>query len=296
MKQPTTHPTDLIQYHSILRELPGIWPDDSESMQALVEDIATRGIDEPLLVVQCDEDGSNIPGSYFLADGRHRLRAAQLAGLDEVPVIVREDHEVADIILSTLVHRRHYTKGALAYLAWPLLQPTIPVRGGDRRSSQFSNGTQCRLKTKKEISAALGTCQRLLTHAKQTHYFFSLDQPYRWGVKGAKDAVVATCRKFWEPLLLSGEAGLEQINKACGYKTSVAVAQGLAPELGGRENHLKYISAAWEKTIPFHLAKLPPEDQEEAAEIIVDGLLKMPADILEIVKNHLTTSRRGGRS
>jgi ParB family chromosome partitioning protein len=56
---------------------------DTERLQELVASIRVHGILQPL-VVRSDEDG------YELVAGERRFRAAQAAGLSEVPVVVRD--------------------------------------------------------------------------------------------------------------------------------------------------------------------------------------------------------------
>jgi ParB family chromosome partitioning protein len=58
---------------------------DAEKLQQLSESIAEKGIIQPLLVIK----GSG--SRYTLIAGERRLRAARLAGLDEVPVVVMDD-------------------------------------------------------------------------------------------------------------------------------------------------------------------------------------------------------------
>ena len=57
-----------------------------KAFEELVESIRERGILQPLLVRREDE-------GYQLIAGERRWRAAQLAGLQRVPVIVRESAE-----------------------------------------------------------------------------------------------------------------------------------------------------------------------------------------------------------
>src|SRR5438309_1949828 len=61
---------------------------DEEALEELAADIKERGILEPLIVRQRKEDGF-----YEIIAGERRYRAAQIAGLTEVPVIVREMSE-----------------------------------------------------------------------------------------------------------------------------------------------------------------------------------------------------------
>lgn len=57
---------------------------DQEALDELAEDIKERGILEPLLVRETEE------GTFEIIAGERRYRAAQAAGLTEVPVIVRQ--------------------------------------------------------------------------------------------------------------------------------------------------------------------------------------------------------------
>lgn len=57
---------------------------DEGALYELAESIRTQGVMQPLLVRPVGESG------YEIIAGERRFRAAQLAGLDEVPVLVRE--------------------------------------------------------------------------------------------------------------------------------------------------------------------------------------------------------------
>ena len=56
---------------------------DPESLEELAASIREQGLVQPLVVAQ-------VPGGYQLLVGERRWRAAKLAGLDTVPVVVRE--------------------------------------------------------------------------------------------------------------------------------------------------------------------------------------------------------------
>src|SRR5262245_22742940 len=56
---------------------------DEEALTALAESIRRHGLLQPLVV-------RRVAGRYELVAGERRLRAAERAGLDTVPVIVRE--------------------------------------------------------------------------------------------------------------------------------------------------------------------------------------------------------------
>lgn len=60
---------------------------DEGALGELAESIRTQGIMQPILVRSL---GENAPGHYEIIAGERRFRAAQLAGLKEVPVLVRD--------------------------------------------------------------------------------------------------------------------------------------------------------------------------------------------------------------
>jgi ParB family chromosome partitioning protein len=75
---------------------------DSEGLAELAESIRVQGIVQPLVVSAQDD------GSFTIVAGERRWRAARLAGVDEVPVMVRElsgDHELLEIALVENVQR-----------------------------------------------------------------------------------------------------------------------------------------------------------------------------------------------
>ena len=66
---------------------------DVSSLQILADSIREHGIIQPILVRERMEE----PGRYEIVAGERRYRAAEMAGLDEVPVVVMsgDDLEVA---------------------------------------------------------------------------------------------------------------------------------------------------------------------------------------------------------
>ncbi len=68
---------------------------DQEALSELAESIAQHGVLQPLLVRPMSD------GSYQLVAGERRWRAARMAGLTEVPVIVRDmtDQQAAELAL-----------------------------------------------------------------------------------------------------------------------------------------------------------------------------------------------------
>lgn len=74
---------------------------DQEKIQELSESIRQKGVLAPLIVLRQD-------GRYQLISGERRLRAARLAGLEEVPVCIREAQaaEAMEIALIENVQRQ----------------------------------------------------------------------------------------------------------------------------------------------------------------------------------------------
>jgi len=70
---------------------------DESALEDLAASIREHGIISPLIVVS-----SQVPNAYTLIAGERRLRAARLAGLAEVPVIVRSSTELEQLELAII--------------------------------------------------------------------------------------------------------------------------------------------------------------------------------------------------
>jgi hypothetical protein len=183
-----TAPLHTLTFHPLVAGLPGLIDEASPQFAALVDDIAERGIDQPLICV---------PGEAgpLVIDGRNRFRAASLANLDEVPISLRDESETLGIILATLVHRRHYGKGALAYLAYPLTAQQRRGKVGGNGANQHRReqlSIQSTI-TLDEIAARLGFARDLFYQAAKVHEAFERRPDLR---------------AQFEPRILAGEVGL----------------------------------------------------------------------------------------
>ncbi len=80
---------------------------NDEELQELTESIKTHGILQPLVVTMSAGEKSE----YILVVGERRLRAAQLAGLTEVPAILANytDQELAEVALVENLQRKDLT-------------------------------------------------------------------------------------------------------------------------------------------------------------------------------------------
>ena len=111
---------------------------DPEKLQQLSDSIKEKGIIQPLLVVK----GSG--SRYTLIAGERRLRAAKLAGLDEVPVVVMDeagDKERLELALIENIQRHDLNpiEEAQAYSRlmeeFQLTQEEVAKRVGRQRST-----------------------------------------------------------------------------------------------------------------------------------------------------------------
>jgi ParB family transcriptional regulator, chromosome partitioning protein len=80
---------------------------DEAALQALAESIREKGVLQPILVRRHPDDAS----AYEIIAGERRWRAAQLAQLHEIPVVIREldDREALEIALVENIQRQDLT-------------------------------------------------------------------------------------------------------------------------------------------------------------------------------------------
>ena len=110
---------------------------DQQSLQSLAESIRTHGVLQPLIV---RESGN---GFYQIVAGERRFRAAKLAGLTEVPVVVvsTDDLTTAQLALVENVQREdlNAAEEAFAYRelseVWHMTQEEIAAKIGKSRSA-----------------------------------------------------------------------------------------------------------------------------------------------------------------
>jgi hypothetical protein len=190
-----------IEISETLQAIPLAPPEVADLIMA---DVVARGIDVPLILNKDHE----------LLDGRIRLRGALAAGLPEVPCIVREDGDAmaATIILASLCQRKHYTKSALAYISFPLVEDAVReardkrlenLRRGDQIPERVLSTQSGNPRSVEDICESIGISRKLLYLARNVHGLFAKQD-------GARE-------KF-EPFILSGELSLgEAIQGIAGW-------------------------------------------------------------------------------
>lgn len=112
---------------------------------AWVAEVAAHGIREPLRVVRVADPGEGEP-AWLVIDGRHRLAAAEAAGLETVPCREADAAELPAVAEGSVTGRRHWTKGQRAFFA-VMLHPQVAdeedakirqkakLKAGDSRSA-----------------------------------------------------------------------------------------------------------------------------------------------------------------
>jgi len=139
---------------------------DQATLNELAESIRAKGVLQPVLV-EADRDGT-----YLIVAGERRVRAARLAGLQRIPVIVRQfsDQEKLEIALVENVQRADLTpiEEAQAYRKLmeigTLSQEQIAQRVGKDRST-VANALRL-LKLPPEVQEALNRKEITAGHAR----------------------------------------------------------------------------------------------------------------------------------
>ena len=115
---------------------------DNEEMNSLIESVQQQGIMTPLIVRPLE----NTTDEYEIISGHRRFRAAQKAGLTEVPAFIRpvSRDEAAVMLVDSNLHREHILPSEKAY-AYKLKLEAMSRQG--YRSDLTSNQVGRRLET-----------------------------------------------------------------------------------------------------------------------------------------------------
>ena len=276
-----------LTYHPLCKDIPMLEADSPEWI-ALVEDIRARGIDVPIMV----DDQNRV------IDGRHRLKAARQLKLISVPIlpgVLSEHSGAAEVILAAIFHRRNLTKGAQAYLAYPLFR------------SLLANATDARLrnlklpagdkdpnnKTADALAEKYGVGRHLVFDAARAHKLFNQ-------AAEAREDFLKTCspdlaakapadlRAEWEPKILAGEVGLG----AC-----VAGIAGKEATKGKKkvvENRAILFADSW-KSLAIRAQHWPKFSEEERSDVIVrirTAIAQVPAEVRQAISKAIKESEK----
>lgn len=253
-------PSEL-KVHPALKHVPELAKDSPEFI-SMLDDIRLRGIDQAIFIV----------GDQII-EGRHRWRAAKRLQLPLIPVIERREDEIAGIIINSLVQRRHYTKGALAYMTVPMMEEAFEEAKKREISHRFgqpaagSAASALPLKSVEDLAETIGISRRLFFQARELHEEFE---------KKPK------LREQFEQKILSGEVGLGGV--LAGIAGQQATKRSENGDQGKAESdQLELFGEAFGTlTTRFkYWAKFDADSKEEAVKAIRRTVSHMPDDLRE---------------
>lgn len=143
---------------------------DDERMMETVESVKEYGVLVPLIVRPMDE------GGYEIVSGHRRKRACELAGIDEIPVIVRnlDDDEAVIIMVDANLQRENILPSEKAK-AYQMKMDAIR-----RRAGRPSKDKSCQVGTNFRADAAIGELSGESARTVQRFIRLnSLEQPLR---------------------------------------------------------------------------------------------------------------------
>src|ERR1035437_10257911 len=177
---------------------------DEGALYELAESIKTQGIMQPILV-RLLKDGLN-KGKYEIIAGERRLRAAKLAGLDSVPVLVRDvpDEAAATMSLIENIQRED-------------LNPLEEAQGLQRLVKEFGL-------THEQVAQAVG---RSRSAPRNLLRLLSLAEPVQTMLM-AGDLYMGHARAL---LALERETQITAANQITAKKMSVREAESLVKKL-----------------------------------------------------------------
>lgn len=147
--------------HPLIQPMPR-WAKDSDEWRAFVADIREHGVREPIKVV-----------GDLVVDGETRRLAAKQLKLTVPTEEVPADEALAVIVRNLLLRRNVVSKSALAYLAYPLMQPAheeatarhlARLKSGNRETISVSQGNGPR-----ELAESIGVSRSLFDFAAKIH-------------------------------------------------------------------------------------------------------------------------------
>lgn len=283
MKIELRDPAELT-VHPVLRAVPELDKEDPRFI-ALVEDIRERGMDVAIIG----------DGTGRIVDGRARWRAARRLQLREVPYVVRHDSQAAGIALGTLVARRHYTKSALAYLAWPLMEPAFE-ESRRRRVENLKKGQQIPesgLRPLSGTAAALaeqfGIDRKVLFEAQKVHQEFARDEK-RYAFETEDGVQELTLREYFEPRILRAPIGGEhESNRPLGLGAVIAGIASVRLNSGGSKHEVRQQLELFTSTVGTLFKRfsywqtLSATEQVEALKVIRREAASMAPERAEVI-------------
>jgi len=127
-----------------------------ESLQELADSIRSQGIVQPIVVRPFNEDQPGQPRRYEIIAGERRWRAAQMAGLHEIPALVRRVNDEAAVAMALIENIQREN-----------LNPLEEARALDRLISEFEMTHATAAEAVGRSRAAVSNLLRLLELADE---------------------------------------------------------------------------------------------------------------------------------
>lgn len=274
------YPTHELTLHPSRNLLPGV-DTQSDTFKALLNLIATGGF---------AATGRHIvTHSCRIIEGADLWEAAKLIGLVAVETVEVAAEHIESVMLAGLVAREHYTKGQIAFLVYPLLQPmfdrvksrklanlkkgsnssqvleipdpALSAGSGNPAATLFGIGADKLTKatTIPQVADALGISERLFRMAGQLHKEFAADPDL--------------AAQFIPQILAQDESGAAFglggiIAGIAGRKATKDITPIISPELDlWGERITKWTAparwAGWDKLTPEHREAVSTRTAEE---------------------------------
>ena len=217
-----------------------------------------------------------------IVDGRLRQRGALGAGLAAVPFEEVPEEDVASIIVHSLLARRHYTKSALAYLGYPIMENAL-AESRRRRVANLQIGVNPS-NPRSSISWTIGNSGDLAEQLGVSRALFLMAAAIR-----KKFGAAPALRIEWEPKILSGEMALGAVQQAISGK--IAANEGkTVPKGDANQLMLDLFSTA--KVRLDRWEKLAPKQRDAAKEkFVTDFLANLPEELLDAAEEYLESRR-----
>jgi ParB family chromosome partitioning protein len=211
---------------------------DVEKLAELAETIRLQGIIQPVIVEEAGD------GNYTIVDGERRVRAARIAGLEEVPVVLRQyssDERRAEVSLTANIQRSDLNpiEEATAYRQLMemegLGQDEVAAKVGKNRAT-VANALRL-LKLPREMQESIQKAELSPGHARAV-----------LSVSGAKEQ-----EALFREIIRKGLSVREAEKRAAAFgnpkktKKEGAQAPGRAPELASMEE--KFITRLGTKVV-----------------------------------------------
>jgi hypothetical protein len=302
MKPSLIDPKDL-RPHPILTAIPAPAKDDPQVCACADAIREQDGHLQPLVIDEANQ--------ILTDDSRLRWMAANRMGMREVPVVLQPGALAPVIALNALVHRSHYTKSAIAYLAVPMLQSAFEaaraarlenLRKGHKSPIAHSVGYAHNLDG---LAKAIGVSPALLDSAKQVRAEFDKDRKkYSLPVEGgAEDGKITqqTLKEHFEPKILRQQVdsehvahrpvGLGGVMKAIGSIRRYASIGGVRPEI----DQLQLFESGLKNSFRYW-TELDAAEKAKARQKLQAWVASMPVEVVEEIDALIKARRKGDRS